>query len=37
MLDEGEIDEVQGFVSALIESKKKKLEEDNEIGERIRD
>lgn len=33
ILDEGEINEVQGFVSALIESKKKKLDEDNGVDD----
>jgi len=36
ILDEGEIQEVQSFVSALIESKKKKLEINNDGRRRKR-
>ena len=36
MLDEGEIIEVQGYVSALIESKKEKSEVNNGVGDNAR-
>ena len=37
LLDEGEIDEMQRFVSALIESKKnRREEEDNGVGDNAR-
>ena len=36
MLDEVAIEEVQGFVSAFIENKKKKLEVDNGVGDNAR-
>ena len=39
LLDEGEIDEVQRFVSALIESKQNRREEeeeDNDVGDNAR-
>ena len=37
LLDEGEIEEVQRFVSALIESKQNRREEDNDgVGDNAR-
>ena len=36
ILDEGEIQEVQNFVSALIDSKKNKLEVYNDIDNNVR-
>ena len=37
LLDEGEIDEVQRFVTALIESKQnRREEEDNDVGDNAR-